>query len=165
MLFMGEEWGASTPWRYFTDHEEPELAEAVRTGRREEFAGYGWNAETIPDPQDPATRDSSVLDWSELGKEPHSRLLSWYRDLLALRARNDDLRDDRLDSVGVDYDEGGAWLVVRRGALRVVANLSPSTLTVPLDTAPSYAVMDFAGVELVPDGARLPGHGVAILAG
>ena len=53
MLFMGEEWGASTPWRFFTDFDEPALAEAVRTGRRREFAAHGWNADEIPDPQDP----------------------------------------------------------------------------------------------------------------
>ena len=55
MLFMGEEWGASTPWQYFTSHEEPELADAVRQGRRREFAAHGWASEDVPDPQDPAT--------------------------------------------------------------------------------------------------------------
>ena len=65
MLFMGEEWGAGTPWQFFTDHPDPELAEAVRTGRRREFAAHGWAEEDIPDPQDPATRDRSCLDWSE----------------------------------------------------------------------------------------------------
>jgi maltooligosyltrehalose trehalohydrolase len=48
MFFMGEEWGASTPWAYFTDHQEPELAEAVRQGRRREFAEHGWAAEDVP---------------------------------------------------------------------------------------------------------------------
>ncbi|HEU4946810.1 MAG TPA: malto-oligosyltrehalose trehalohydrolase [Kribbella sp.] len=163
MLFMGEEWGASTPWRFFTDHPEPELAEAIRTGRHREFAEHGWDAETVPDPQDPATRDSSVLDWSELSEEPHRRLLSWYRDLLTLRAGSDDLQDDRLDSVGVDYDEAGSWLVVRRGELRIVVNLTASPLSVPLDHAPSYGVLDFDGVELEPAGIRLPAHGVALV--
>src|SRR3954452_9330709 len=55
MLFMGEEWGASTPWRFFTDFDDPELADAVRNGRRQEFAEFGWDAEEIPDPQDPET--------------------------------------------------------------------------------------------------------------
>jgi maltooligosyltrehalose trehalohydrolase len=164
MLFMGEEWGASTPWRFFTDHSEPELAEAVRSGRRHEFAEHGWDADTIPDPQDPATWKASVLDWSEVSQEPHSRLLRWYRDLLALRARSEDLRNDRLDSVQINYDEAGDWLVIRRGALYVVANLTPSTLIVPLAGSPSYEVMAFNGVEVTPAGAVLPGHGVALLA-
>jgi maltooligosyltrehalose trehalohydrolase len=165
MLFMGEEWGASTPWRFFTDHSEPELAGAVRSGRRHEFAQHGWDADTIPDPQDPATWKASVLDWSELSAEPHSRLLGWYRDLLALRARSEDLRNDRLDSVQIDYDEAGDWLVIRRGGLQVVANLTPSTLTVPLAGRPADEVMAFNGVEITPAGAELPGHGVALLAG
>ncbi|MEV5906648.1 malto-oligosyltrehalose trehalohydrolase, partial [Streptomyces sp. NPDC052127] len=57
MLFMGEEWAAGTPWQYFTDHTDPELAEAVRRGRRREFAAHGWAEEDVPDPQDPATRE------------------------------------------------------------------------------------------------------------
>ncbi len=56
MLFMGEEWGASTPWQYFTDHPDPALADAVRQGRRDEFAAHGWAREDVPDPQDPAHR-------------------------------------------------------------------------------------------------------------
>ncbi|HUR75630.1 MAG TPA: malto-oligosyltrehalose trehalohydrolase, partial [Sporichthya sp.] len=54
MVFMGEEWAASTPWQYFTDHQEPELADAVREGRRNEFAEHGWSADEVPDPQDSA---------------------------------------------------------------------------------------------------------------
>jgi maltooligosyltrehalose trehalohydrolase len=162
MLFMGEEWGASTPWRFFTDHTEPELADAVRTGRRREFAAYGWDAAEIPDPQDPETWRSSVLDWTEVDEEPHAELLRWYRDLLALRARNEDLRNDRLDSVGVVATE--SWLVVSRGALRVVVNLDPETAEIPLDGVPAYEVMAFGTAEVVAEGVRLSGHSVVIFA-
>ena len=55
MLFMGEEWGAGTPWQYFTDHTDPALASAVADGRRAEFAAHGWGTTDIPDPQDEAT--------------------------------------------------------------------------------------------------------------
>jgi maltooligosyltrehalose trehalohydrolase len=165
MLFMGEEWGASTPWRFFTDHSEPELAEAVRTGRRREFASYGWDADEIPDPQDPETWRSSVLDWTEVDASPHRELLAWYRDLLALRARSEDLRNDRLDSVEIAYDADGSWLVVTRGALRVVANLESTELVVPLDRVPAYQVLSFGATEIVTEGIHLPGHGVGIFAG
>ena len=93
MLFMGEEWGASTPWQYFTDHPDPELAEAVRRGRRDEFAGHGWDRDQVPDPQHDGTVEVSRLDWSEPGREPHSRLLRWYRDLIRLRRERYELRD------------------------------------------------------------------------
>jgi maltooligosyltrehalose trehalohydrolase len=164
MLFMGEEWGASTPWRFFTDFTEPALADAVRTGRRREFAEFGWDADEIPDPQDPQTWRSSVLDWSEPDETPHRDVLAWYRHLLTFRARMPELRDDRLESVGIAFDPAGAWLVVTRGSLRVVANLTASDAVVPVDAVPEYLVMSFAGAELVTDGVWLPAHGVAILA-
>jgi maltooligosyltrehalose trehalohydrolase len=55
LLFQGEEWGASTPFQYFTDHEDPKLGRAVSEGRRSEFSAFAWSAEEVPDPQDPAT--------------------------------------------------------------------------------------------------------------
>ncbi|WP_329005328.1 malto-oligosyltrehalose trehalohydrolase [Kribbella sp. NBC_00709] len=163
MLFMGEEWGASTPWRFFTDFSEPALAEAVRTGRRQEFAEFGWDADEIPDPQDPQTWRSSVLDWSEPDESPHHEVLTWYRHLLTFRARMPELRDDRLESVGIAFDPAGAWLVVTRGSLRVVANLAAADAVVPVDEVPEYLVMSFGAAELTADGLWLPGHGVAIV--
>jgi maltooligosyltrehalose trehalohydrolase len=160
MLFMGEEWGASTPWRYFTDHTEPSLAEAVRVGRRREFAAYGWDAEEIPDPQDPATWRSSVLSWSELDESPHRELLGWYRELLALRARSQDLRDDRLTSV--EISSGDSWLVVRRGGLRVVVNLSADEVVVPVADVPAYQVLSFGTATIVTEGVQITGESVAI---
>ena len=123
-LFMGEEWGAGTPWQYFTDHPEPELAEAVRRGRRAEFAAYGWPPDRVPDPQDPDTFARSVLDWSEPEREPHRGLLAWYRDLIALRRAEPDLADPSLASVAAHFDEDRRWIVVRRGCLHIAANLS-----------------------------------------
>jgi len=164
MLFMGEEWGASTPWRFFTDFDDPELADAVRNGRRQEFAEFGWDAEEIPDPQDPETWRSSVLDWSELDEAPHREVLAWYRHLLTFRARMPELRDDRLDSVQVAFDPAGNWVVVTRGSLRVVANLAAEPAEVPVDEVPTYVVMSFGAVELADRAVRLPGHSVAVVA-
>ncbi|HZI96623.1 MAG TPA: malto-oligosyltrehalose trehalohydrolase, partial [Actinomycetales bacterium] len=118
MLFMGSEWGATTPWQFFTDHAEPELAAAVREGRRREFAAHGWDAGQVPDPQDPATRDASVLDRSEPARERHARLLAWHRELIALRSAHADLRDDDLSRVAVRHADDGSWFVVDRGDLR-----------------------------------------------
>jgi maltooligosyltrehalose trehalohydrolase len=163
MLFMGEEWGASTPWQYFTDHQEPELAEAVRQGRRREFASHGWAAEDVPDPQDPATRDRSVLRWDELSQEEHAALLGWYRELIALRRREPDLTDPRLDRVHVDVDEAARTLVVHRGTLRVVANLGADRALLSLDAAGEVLLASAGDVDL--DGARvtLPAASVAVL--
>ncbi|MFJ8978201.1 malto-oligosyltrehalose trehalohydrolase [Streptomyces sp. NPDC102282] len=132
MLFMGEEWGARTPWQFFTDHTDPELARAVRDGRRREFGAHGWAEEDIPDPQDPATRARSCLDWSEPEREPHARLHAWYRELIALRRALPDLSDPDLASVRTAYDEEARWIAYRRGDLRVVVNLSGKPAAVPL---------------------------------
>ncbi|MDQ4085000.1 MAG: malto-oligosyltrehalose trehalohydrolase [Actinomycetota bacterium] len=133
MLFMGEEWGAATPWQYFTDHPDPALAEAVRHGRRDEFASHGWDREDVPDPQDPATVQRSRLDWDETGREPHARLLRWYRALIALRRERADLRDPSLQRVAVVHDETARTVLVHRGEHRVVVNLADSARAVETD--------------------------------
>lgn len=165
MLFMGEEWGARTPWQFFTDHTDPELAQAVRNGRRREFAAHGWAAEEIPDPQDPATRDRSCLDRSEREREPHARLLSWYRELIALRRTQSDLRDPDLAAVKVAYDEQARWLAYRRGDLRVAVNLAKEEAAIPLGGG-GRVLAAWEGVQ--PPGAdgllRLPPESCVLLA-
>ena len=78
MLFMGEEWGARTPWQFFSDH-EGDLGEAVRKGRRAEFASHGWATEDVPDPQSEQTLRDITLDWSERDDERGTALLDWTR--------------------------------------------------------------------------------------
>jgi maltooligosyltrehalose trehalohydrolase len=132
MLFMGEEWGARTPWQFFTDHTDPELAEAVSNGRRREFAEHGWAEQEVPDPQSPATRARSCLDWAEPEHGPHARLLAWYRELVALRRTQPDLVDEDLTAVKVTFDEQARWLAFRRGDLRVAVNLGKDVAEIPL---------------------------------
>jgi maltooligosyltrehalose trehalohydrolase len=131
MLFMGEEWGATTPWQFFTSYDNPELAEAVRKGRRAEFAGHGWREDEVPDPQDPATRDRSVLDWSEPENPDHAALLQWYRDLVTLRRREPGLRSDDFRQTRVEFGE--TWLVLTRPGFTTAVNLGPepAVLAVP----------------------------------
>ncbi|MEV5985350.1 malto-oligosyltrehalose trehalohydrolase [Streptomyces sp. NPDC052051] len=132
MLFMGEEWAAGTPWQFFTDHTDPGLADAVRHGRRREFAAHGWAEEDVPDPQDPATRERSCLDWSEPERAPHARVLAWYRELIALRHAQPDLSGPDLADVKVAYDEDARWFAFRRGDVRVAVNLSRQPARIPL---------------------------------
>ncbi|MFI0235256.1 malto-oligosyltrehalose trehalohydrolase [Streptomyces sp. NPDC016845] len=164
MLFMGEEWAASTPWQYFTDHTDPELAEAVRKGRRREFAAHGWAEKDIPDPQDPATRERSCLDWSEHATGHHARVLSWYRDLIALRRARTDLQDPDLAAVKVAYDEGARWIAYRRGDLRVAVNLSPDPVSIPLGRPVAQILAAWEPVELPgPDGLlTVPGESCVV---
>ena len=123
MLFMGEEWGATTPWMFFTDHTNPDIAEATRHGRKAEFGAHGWDEADVPDPQDPATFERSRLDWAEVQKEPHARLLRWYRDLIHLRRSTPDLRAADLAAADVSWDQRAGRLVSRRGSHVVLVNL------------------------------------------
>jgi len=125
MVFQGEEWAAGTPFQYFTDHDDPELARAVTEGRRNEFVQFGWNPKSIPDPQSPSTFERSNLDWQELEKDAHAGILDWYRTLIALRRRHPELSNPRPKSVEVKADEAEGTIVVRRGAITVAVNLSP----------------------------------------
>lgn len=86
LLFMGEEWQASAPFQYFVDFADPDLAKAVRDGRRREFGSFGgFAAETVPDPTDPQTFQRSRLDWSEIADPPHAAILAETKALLQLR--------------------------------------------------------------------------------
>ncbi len=167
MVFMGEEWAAGTPWQFFTSFEEPDLADAVRNGRRAEFAAHGWAREDVPDPQDPATRDRSVLDWSELSRPAHQRMFRWYASLVAERRRDPDLADDRLDALVVDADDDDAWLVLCHGRVRVVANLAAEPATVPVpelgESAEVVLAWDPAGTSHTEGSVTLPGHSVVLL--
>ena len=85
LLFQGQEWAASTPFIFFTDH-NPELGKLVTEGRREEFKGFAaFSGESVPDPQADATFLRSKLDWDERAKPEHSGTLALYTDLLRLR--------------------------------------------------------------------------------
>lgn len=160
LLFMGEEWGASTPFQYFSSHPEPELARATAEGRKREFAEHGWDAAEIPDPQDPATFERSKLDWSEVGRGEHARLLSLYRELIALRRSETDLRDPWLGNLVVDYDDDARWIVLRRGRLAVACNLGTESVPVPVSGA---VVLAWGEPVVAVDHTALPGHSFAIL--
>lgn len=165
MLFMGEEWAASSPWQYFTDFDDAGLADAVREGRRREFAAHGWDVDTVPDPQSHPTRDASVLRWDERGRGEHRRLLDWHRALIAERRRSPELTDGRLDGVAVDTADDESWLVVRRGRLRLVCNLLARPGSVPLDVEVGEVVLAFEPETVAPASGSvgLGGHGVALL--
>jgi malto-oligosyltrehalose trehalohydrolase len=141
MLFMGEEWGADTPFQFFTDHTDPFFAEAVSNGRRSEFAAHGWAAADVPDPQDKETFLRSKLDWSQPAREPYEPLLGWYRALIALRRSRPELTDPRLDQMRVEFDEGGRWLLVHRGALLIAANLADAPVDLPVAAADATVLL------------------------
>jgi maltooligosyltrehalose trehalohydrolase len=163
LLFQGEEWGASTPFQYFTGHADRELGQVVSAGRRREFAYFGWDPAAVPDPQDPATFERSRLDWAELEKEPHAGLYEWYRTLIALRRRLPALSDPRLDRTRTEYDEAGGWLVIHRGPVAIASNLGGKAWT--FEAGPGTAVLAASDPRIARtrDGVELPPDTVAIV--
>nr|GLK35806.1 malto-oligosyltrehalose trehalohydrolase [Rhodococcus wratislaviensis] len=162
MLFMGEEWGASTPFQFFTSHPEPELARATAEGRKAEFAEHGWSTDDVPDPQDPETFERSKLDWDELVREPHARLLDCYRSLLHLRRERAELTDPWLENLSVDYDEAEQWIVVHRGALRLACNLGAEPVSVPVGGSP-VLWWEPPTQDETASATVLPGHSFVVL--
>lgn len=164
MLFQGEEWGATTPFQYFTDHDDPELANAVSQGRRDEFAAFGWDPAEVPDPQDGATFERSKLAWSELERSEHGELLEWYRCLIDLRRRVPAWSDGRLDRAEVDFDEHEGWITHRRGPVSIALNLGPDTVRLPPSSTDHRLIMaSDPGVALGEAGLTLPPDGMAVL--
>ncbi len=159
MLFMGEEWGASTPWKYFTDHQEPELARAVSEGRRAEFAEHGLGSD-VTDPQDPVALTDSVLDWDEIDAGPHAALLHWYRTLIALRRQTPDLHDGDLSGASAELTEG--VLRLQRGDHIVLANLGDDAVRVA--GPPRHTPCAQWGAQIEGHGVMLPPDTVVILA-
>jgi maltooligosyltrehalose trehalohydrolase len=170
MIFMGEEWAASTPWQFFTSFDDEALADAVRRGRRAEFGAHGWSQDAVPDPQDPATRDASVLDWAQAADGSHERMLRWYASCTGLRR---DLLGDRpthFADVSVRHDEDARWLVMTHAHLHgtsyaVAANLADLAQEVPLDVPPVEVLLawDDVGTRALDGAVRLPAHSVAVL--
>jgi maltooligosyltrehalose trehalohydrolase len=132
MLFMGEEWGSSSPFQFFSSHPEPELARATAEGRRREFAEHGWDADMIPDPQDPETFLRSKLNWDEIDDGEHGRLRRVYQQLITLRRTEPDMADPWLDHLRVDYDENERWIIMYRASLAIACNLGTDVVDVPV---------------------------------
>ena len=159
MLFMGEEWGASTPWQFFTSHPEPELGAATAEGRIAEFAKMGWDPAIVPDPQDAETFQRSKLDWEEPAEGDHARLLHLYRSLAALRRDRPDLTDPRMTRLSTEFDDEARWFVLHRSGVddrgtSIVVNFADFPVALP-----------FGGSVLLATTSTVAGSSAQILLG
>lgn len=128
LLFMGQEWAASTPFLFFTDHPE-ELGRLVTEGRRKEFSHFRMFADEksrskIPDPQAEETFTSSMLNWEEVSQDPHASMLWLYRALLAIRRTENAIRYAEVGSFRA-YALTDTTLLMRQDA-----DIGPSLLVV-----------------------------------
>ena len=152
MLFMGEEYGELAPFQFFSNHIDPEIAEATRTGRREEFASFAEFGGEIPDPEDPATFIRSKL--SRHGDPGLDRL---YRALIEARRR---LAPGEFSEIDFSDEEG--WVRARRGAHTLLGNFA---------TGPTRLACEGSEIELCAGGEAhleggyitLPGMSAALI--
>ncbi len=163
LLFMGQEYGETNPFPFFSDFSDQGLVRAVREGRKKEFAYFGWEGE-VPDPFDPATRASAVLSWT-WDDPTRAGLRRLHRDLLRLRRESPILRDFRHPSVELLGEDGGPRVLkmVRADAsgstLDCYFNLGPHAQAIPrhpVGPAPTFRseVVEY-GAEATPDPGRM----------
>jgi len=132
LLFQGEEWGAQTPFLYFTDHENAELGRLVADGRSREFSSFRWQG-AVPNPQELETFARSKLNWSELEEPPRTEIFEWYRQLIHLRHGNRSRKDKRGRSkADVTIDAKAGWLRFADGDALCVFNFAATPERVPM---------------------------------
>jgi maltooligosyltrehalose trehalohydrolase len=163
MLFQGEEWAASSPFQYFADHDDRELARLVSDGRKREFSAFGWAPEMIPDPESPQTYEASKLKWNEVDQPEHAQILEWYRALIRLRRTTPCLNDGDPGNVCVTIDEEDRWLRVERGTISVLANLGAAEKTLPVPQSSSLELASHQTIHIAGSTITLPGDSIAVL--
>jgi maltooligosyltrehalose trehalohydrolase len=163
MLFQGEEFGASAPFLYFTDYDDPELGRMISEGRKKEFVAFGWAPDQIPDPQDEQTFLQSKLNWAEMTEQPHRCLLQWYKDLITLRRNQSKLSDGNLSAVNVRFDEDAQWLVLERGTLRVACNLGQAPVDVEVGDGSRILLASDDSIALSGTNLKLGPDSVAVM--
>lgn len=126
MIFMGEEWAATSPFQFFTDHQDPELAAKVGEGRKEEFGGEEWSGD-VPDPQDVNCFLRSKLRWDEHSEPEHRTMSEWYAELIRLRRSN----GPAMSFAEVDADPAQGWIRMRNGKYAVIASLKSGPVQTP----------------------------------
>ncbi|HEV8550474.1 MAG TPA: malto-oligosyltrehalose trehalohydrolase [Polyangiaceae bacterium] len=158
MLFQGEEWAASTPFLYFTDHGEAALARDVKAGREREYHALGFDLRGALDPESEEAFVRSRLVWCERDAPGHRAVLDWYRTLIRLRRAEPDFQ--ALPTT-VEFDESEGWLVLDRGRWAVAVVTAREARQVPL-AGPAELVLERGHVELEAGRVRVGPHGVAV---
>jgi len=162
LIFMGEEYGETSPFQYFVSHQDPNLIEAVRQGRKNEFKTFCWN-EDPPDPQDPATFARSKLHWEIQEREPHRQLRDFYTELLRIRKQLPALANPEMSWVEATACENDKTLLVRRrtAGQEIFAcfnfGKSPSEVTISLPKADWVKVLNSRDIRWAGLGTSLAG--------
>jgi maltooligosyltrehalose trehalohydrolase len=165
LIFQGEEWAASSPFQYFANHQDPELACAVSEGRKREFSAFGWDSSLIPDPESAATFQSSKLKWNELLAPAHREMLAWYRELIRLRRTCPSLNNGMPGNVFVTFNEHENWIRMQRGGIIVICNLGATERTFHVSAESKILLTSRTIPSSIAGKIVLPPDTVAVLTG
>jgi maltooligosyltrehalose trehalohydrolase len=162
MLFMGEEFAASTPFQYFADHEDEDMRKSVAEGRKRDFAQFGFG-DDVPNPEEIATFERSKLNWSEIGEGKHAEMLAWTKALIKLRRGTVALNDGSMQHLLVSSDEGWRTLVMVRDEARVVINMGDDVYRFDLLEEEKLELVSREGIAATDGRVELPGMTLAVL--
>jgi maltooligosyltrehalose trehalohydrolase len=162
LLFMGEEFAASSPFLYFANHEDPEMMRLVTEGRKREFAAFGFGGEEIPDPEALSSFQASKLKWSEVHEGLHAEMLAWTKDLIHLRRTTLSLNDGDVGHMNVEFDRERRWLAMQRGSVRVLINLGGETTEFAVNAGEQLRLCS-RPLHMQDNALQLPAMSLAIL--
>ncbi len=162
MIFQGEEWACSSPFQYFADH-DPEMARLVSEGRRKEFAAFGWDPDSIPDPENRETFLRSKLNWDETAQPEHADMLEWYRDLIRLRKAIPALNNGEPGNTRVRFDEEQQWLRMERGPVILYCNIGAAAHTFAVPNESRILLASQASIAVESGSLNLPPENIAVL--
>ncbi len=162
MIFQGEEWACSAPFQFFADH-EGEMAQLVSEGRKKEFASFGWDPGSIPDPESRETFLRSKLNWDEAAQRQHAEMLDWYRDLIRLRRTTACLNNAEPGSTRVDFDEQARLLRMERGAIIACCNLGASDWVFSVPNQSGVLLASHPSIGVKSGNLILPPDTIAVL--
>ncbi len=162
MIYMGDEWAASTPWQYFADFTDEDLRRNVSEGRKRDFQKFGWQHSEVPDPEDPETFYRSRLNWAERDGGRHREMFEWYRGLIHLRRRTPALNLGDFARNVVLCSEEGQWIYTDRGNIRTMMNFAGRETPFPLDAGADLLLSSGPAPERVGGHAFVPPLSVAI---
>ena len=163
MIFMGEEFAASSPFLYFADHEEEAMRKMVSEGRKKDFAQFGFDQFEIPDPEALETFERSKLDWDEVHQGKHEEMYQWTKRLIRLRRSCNAFNDGDLGHLRVQTDSKRKTLVMQRAEYRVLVNLGKEAASFEVLDNEVINVASRELAELSGETIGLPGMTLAVL--
>jgi maltooligosyltrehalose trehalohydrolase len=163
MLFMGEEYAASTPFLYFADHDDEEMRRQVAEGRKREFADFGFDADEIPNPEDMSSFTDSKLNWSEIHEGDHAEMLAWTKALIKLRRSTIAMNDGSMQHLKISASEEHRTLVMQRDEVRVFVNLGEQSYAFELLEGEEVELISCENTGVQENKITLPAMSMALM--